>query len=539
MSLPTIGVGGKLHEHKLGRSNKCNVKFDGSIRVSNEHCVLYCKRNEQLSTTSSFISANEYDDCLEAWIEDKSANGTFITRDFIRLTKNVPRLLRHGDEVYLINPDNNKSGDGTLSDEVLMNSFIVLLFLPSASNQNGKTFPRSLSTLNLSIESGRTSTVTRLLEKGRTFEHHYDRGEVLGNGVSGVVYQCTNRTTNEKFAVKVIDKRRIGNNGGASSLDDVLKEAEMLRSLRHSNIIHLEDIFENESNIFLVMELSLGGDLFDRLFSKKYYKEDEARKVMKQILDAIAFLHSNNVAHRDLKPENILLISRDSDVDVKITDFGLAKKLGENGKLKTICGTPQYFAPEVLQRKNFELGSGFYSLEADMWSLGVMLYVLLCGQYPFNTNANITKGQYTFESPIWNKVSIEAKTLISQLLVVEASQRLTAKQALNSPWIQDNAGDTTNETNTTSSSNKESDDNPNIIALVSQYDEHQEKNNKIDTTISCNLQQELEQENNKEKPNDPINFDTDTLKNTRKQKKSDKVDIAVVRRSGRKKSKQN
>jgi serine/threonine protein kinase len=443
----------------------------------------------------------------------------------------------------LINPDNNKSGDGALSDEVLMNSFIVLLFLPSASNHNGKsTLHKSLSTLNLSIESGRTSTVTRLLEKGRTFENHYDRGELLGTGVSGVVYQCTNRTTNEKFAVKVIDKRKIGNNGGASSLDDVLKEAEMLRSLRHSNIIHLEDIFENESNIFLIMELSLGGDLFDRLFSKKYYKEDEARKVMKQILDAIAFLHSNNVAHRDLKPENILLLSRDSDVDVKITDFGLAKKLGENGKLKTICGTPQYFAPEVLQRKNFELGSGFYSLEADMWSLGVMLYVLLCGQYPFNSNTNITQGQYKFESPIWNNVSTEAKTLISQLLVVEASQRLTAKQALNSPWILENAGDTTNETNTTSGSSKETNENPNIVALVSQYDDD---NNKIDTTISCNLQQELEQENNKEKPNsnqtqtetETVNTDTLKKKNSRKQKKSDKGET-VVRRSGRKRSKQ-
>lgn len=214
--------GPRLHEHKLGRSNKCHVKFDASIRVSNEHCVLYCKRNEQTaanSVPSSFASANDYDDCLEAWIEDKSANGTFITRDFIRLTKNVPRLLRHGDEVYLINPDNNKSGDGSLSDEVLMNSFIVLLFLPSANNQNGKnTFRTSLSSLNVSIASGRTSTVTRLLEKGRTFEHHYDRADLLGTGVSGIVYKCTNRTTNEKFAVKVIDKRKIGNSGGTSTL---------------------------------------------------------------------------------------------------------------------------------------------------------------------------------------------------------------------------------------------------------------------------------------------------------------------------------
>ena len=317
----------------------------------------------------------------------------------------------------------------------------------------------------------------------------------------------------------------------------------MLRALRHSNIIHLEDIFENDANIFLVMELSLGGDLFDRLYSKKYYKEDEARRVMTQILDAIAFLHDNNVAHRDLKPENILLVSRDSDVDVKITDFGLAKKLGENGKLKTICGTPQYFAPEVLQRKNSELGSGYYSLEADMWSLGVMLYVLLCGQYPFKESSrdntlytNITNGHYSFESNIWNSVSTEAKTLISQLLVVEASQRLTAQQALNSPWILCDSVVTSDSDNTIISkiennAENKSNDNANLVASVSQYLEDIDDNNHNDTS-NFNLDQELEQENNKENPN------IDELdKNNRKQKKTRAEPVQPVRRSERKRSK--
>jgi serine/threonine protein kinase len=340
------------------------------------------------------------------------------------------------------------------------------------------------------------------------------------------------------FAVKVIDKRKIGTSSGNCNLDGVLKEAEMIRSLRHPNIIHLEDIFENDTNIFLVMELSLGGDLFDRLYSKKYYREDEARKVMKQILEAIAFLHSNNIAHRDLKPENILLTSRNSDVDIKIIDFGLAKKLGENGKLKTICGTPQYFAPEVLQQKNNELGSGYYSLEADMWSLGVMLYVLLSGQYPFisktgGENAlflNITNGQYSFDTPIWTDISNEAKILIRKLLVVEASQRLTAKEALLSNWIlgesseedinittQNNERNNENNNNNNSNDTKSSDNCNSSLAIVSQY---------VTNNDSTDIK---EQENENQQT---------TMRTRRKQAKhtEENKDSSLTRRSSRKKS---
>ena len=168
---------------------------------------------------------------------------------------------------------------------------------------------------------------------------------------------------------------------------ELLKEAELLRLIKHPDIIHLEDVFADSHYLYLVMELLSGGDLFDRLLSKGTYSEGEAMEVTHRLLNAIHFLHVNNIAHRDLKPENILLVSRRSDVEVKLTDFGLAKQINGSKKLKTYCGTPQYFAPEVYHRQHVKKRAGAgrtssgedvgYTFAADMWSLGVMLYVLL------------------------------------------------------------------------------------------------------------------------------------------------------------------
>ena len=151
-----------------------------------------------------------------------------------------------------------------------------------------------------------------------------------------------------------------------------------MRGLVHPNIIRIKDTFETDHVIFIVMELVRGGDLFDRIVEKGKYGEEAARIVMQKLLSAVQYLHENNIIHRDLKPENVLLVSPHNDTDVKLTDFGLAKKASQEG-LKTFCGTPQYFAPEVLKRKKSVSGSGRYGTSADMWSLGVVLYILLSG----------------------------------------------------------------------------------------------------------------------------------------------------------------
>lgn len=186
------------------------------------------------------------------------------------------------------------------------------------------------------------------------------------------------------------------------------------------------------------MEEMTGGELFDRIVAKAYYNEKEARDTCKILLEAVGYMHKNNVAHRDLKPENLLLVSRSDDSEVKIADFGFAKKVYEESSLVTQCGTPGYVAPEILEGLK-------YDQRADMWSVGVILYILLGGYPPFIENTQrelfrkIKKGDYEFHEEYWGTVSTEARTLIKSLLTVDPKERLTAQQALENPWIHGDA----------------------------------------------------------------------------------------------------
>lgn len=177
-----------------------------------------------------------------------------------------------------------------------------------------------------------------------------------------------------------------------------------------------------------------GGELFDRVVTKSFYNEKEARKVCKILLEAISYCHDRKVAHRDLKPENLLLRSETDDSSIKIADFGFAKVVKSPQSLKTQCGTPGYVAPEILTGTP-------YDESADMWSVGVILYILLGGYPPFIDDnqrklfRKIRKGQYEFHEEYWGPVSDDAKNLISNLLCVNPDERLTASTALQSNWI--------------------------------------------------------------------------------------------------------
>jgi serine/threonine protein kinase len=434
---------GRFNVHLIGRSPHCALQLTSSPRISNKHCILYCKQN----------IADPNNPRLEAWIEDLSANGTFINGE-TRLTKNVPRLLHHRDEIFLVNPEFKRMAKaGTkIFEDIAQNSFVVMLNLPCPVDefiQASRDYDLQLSQ-NDASQGGRmdrANTVNRLLGQKRCVYDHYEIKTLLGEGTSGAVYHGINKETGRDWAVKIVPTKNltllssvINNKGRSAELNgnELTKEAELLRSLRHPHIIHLEDIFADNKRLYLVMELSSGGDLFDRVVKKKHYPEAEAKIVMTQILEAMAYLHEKNIAHRDIKPENILLVSKSSDVDIKLTDFGLAKKVDESGKMKTFCGTPQYFAPEVLQRRHTTKGAGTYSLAADMWSIGVIMFVLLEGNYPFNESTlsqQITTAQYSFAAPVWKKVSEQAKDLIRKLLVVDPAARLTAKQALAHEWF--------------------------------------------------------------------------------------------------------
>lgn len=211
-----------------------------------------------------------------------------------------------------------------------------------------------------------------------------------------------------------------------------------MKEMKHLHIIRLYDFFKEATTYYLVMEEMTGGELFDRIVAKAYYNEKEARDTCMILIEAVGYMHKNNVAHRDLKPENLLLVSKKDDSQVKIADFGFAKKVYEENSLSTQCGTPGYVAPEILEGQK-------YDQRADMWSVGVILYILLGGYPPFIESTQrelfrkIKRGDYEFHEEYWGTVSKEARNLIKSLLTVDPKKRLTAPQALQNSWIRGDA----------------------------------------------------------------------------------------------------
>jgi len=276
-----------------------------------------------------------------------------------------------------------------------------------------------------------TETPQPSSESGMRFDELYRLKGVLGTGAFSTVREGFHKSNQDaSFAVKCINRKKLSEEDEAALLDEVA----ILKAMRHSHIIRLYDFFTEPSTYYLVMERMRGGELFDRIVAKAYYNEKEARDTCKIVLEAVGHCHKHHVAHRDLKPENLLLLSEDDDSAVKIADFGFAKRVSKPNSLTTQCGTPGYVAPEILEGTP-------YDERADMWSVGVILYILLGGYPPFIESTQrdlfrkIRKGEYEFHEEYWGTVSDEAKALISSLLQVDIPTRLTAVQALDNEWI--------------------------------------------------------------------------------------------------------
>lgn len=271
-------------------------------------------------------------------------------------------------------------------------------------------------------------------KKSKTFNSIFDRGGKLGEGAFSVVIEAKEKDSGESYAIKIVTKSKL-------SLEDevALKdEIQVLRELKHENIIRLYGVFDEPDYIYLVTERMMGGELFDRIVQKAYYNEKEARDVCKILLDALAYCHDRRVAHRDLKPENLLLVSKEDDNQLKLADFGFAKTCTEPKSLRTQCGTPGYVAPEILFGVQ-------YDTQADIWSLGVIIYILLGGYPPFidktqkNLFRKIKRGEYEFHAQYWSSVSPGAKKLITRMLTVDPDERITAQEALKDDWILGNS----------------------------------------------------------------------------------------------------
>uniref|UniRef100_A0A672HDY2 Serine/threonine-protein kinase DCLK2 n=1 Tax=Salarias fasciatus TaxID=181472 RepID=A0A672HDY2_SALFA len=258
----------------------------------------------------------------------------------------------------------------------------------------------------------------------------YKVGKVIGDGNFAVVKECVERSTGHEFALKIIDKARCC---GKEHL--IENEVAVLRRVRHPSIIELVEVDETPSQLFLVMELVKGGDLFDAITSSTKYSERDASAMVFNLAGAIKYLHRMNIVHRDIKPENLLVCEYpDGTKSLKLGDFGLATVV--EGPLYTVCGTPTYVAPEIIA----ETG---YGLKVDIWAAGVIAYILLCGFPPFRSENNvqeelfdqILRGKLEFPSPDWDAISLPAKMLISQMLQVNVDARFTAEEVLSHPWV--------------------------------------------------------------------------------------------------------
>ncbi|KAG8007938.1 MAP kinase-activated protein kinase 2 [Nibea albiflora] len=272
------------------------------------------------------------------------------------------------------------------------------------------------------------------LKKNAITDDYKVTSQVLGLGINGKVLEIFQKKTGDKYALKMLQ-----------DCAKARREVELhWRASPCANIVRIIDVYENlyqsRKCLLIVMECMDGGELFSRIQDRgdQAFTEREASDIMKSIGEAIQFLHAINIAHRDVKPENLLYSTKRPSALLKLTDFGFAKETTSHNSLATPCYTPYYVAPEVL-------GPEKYDKSCDMWSLGVIMYILLCGYPPFYSNhglaispgmkRRIRMGQYEFPNPEWSDVSEEAKQLIRTLLKTEPIERMTITEFMNHPWI--------------------------------------------------------------------------------------------------------
>lgn len=283
------------------------------------------------------------------------------------------------------------------------------------------------------------SLVTRETKPYKQYEEEYRQESVpIGSGHFAKVYLARHKTSGLPCASKVVDKTRLS----STETKNLLNEISIMRMLNHPHIVALWNVFEDESHLVLCEELCSGGELFDRIVQKKKYSELLAREVCKLMIQTMCYYHSRSVVHLDLKPENLLLVDADSDLNIKVTDWGLAQVIADGERLHRQCGTPGYTAPEVLAGD--KANPAGYGTQADIWSMGVITYILLCGYPPYNLLPNatfaeeyraVTAAPPVFEPEDWGPISREARDFVLRMIVIDPNRRWNAAKLLTHPWM--------------------------------------------------------------------------------------------------------
>ncbi|KAK5699261.1 serine/threonine protein kinase [Elasticomyces elasticus] len=378
----------KEEEYEVEKS-KNGVPAEGYILGRHPECDVQIQVPTVSNRHCLLFHENKYGDSI-AVVEDLSGNGTYVNDAIVG--RNKRRELNDGDEISVLDQAR----------------FIF-------------RYPRSRET--------------------NGFLQQYRIEGQLGKGHFATVYLATRKTDGLSFAVKKFEKR--SGPGERSKVEGLQQEIAVLMSVSHPNVLCLKDTFDEVDGVYLVLELAPEGELFNWIVMKQKLTEAETRKVFIQLFQGVKYLHERNIVHRDIKPENILLL--DKDLNVKIADFGLAKIIGEESFTTTLCGTPSYVAPEILEQGNRRR----YTRAVDVWSLGVVLYICLCGfppfsdelyspENPYTLSQQIKMGRFDYPSPYWDSVEDPALELIDRMLTVDCEKRITIDECLEHPWITGN-----------------------------------------------------------------------------------------------------
>ncbi|KAJ3446604.1 serine/threonine-protein kinase fhke-related [Anaeramoeba flamelloides] len=378
----------------IGRAGTNHLQIQDA-KISKKHCVITFRKKKKKENEEG---PEEY----TIKLTDTSVNGVYVNSQLLGTKKSIE--LKHGYEITFLKP-----------------------------RQQGRSIPKYRFFFH---DLKLVKPVRGESDLANKYEICWD----LDEGGYGKVVLATHKETQETVAIKSIPKGKFYDpkqEGWQSQKVKYVNEINVLKDLRHPNIIELKEVFDTEDELFLVMEYVDGGDLFYRISDKERYEEDEARELFKNLLETLKFLHDKGYVHRDLKPDNILLASKESDTDIKLCDFGFARLVPESGQISTKVGTINYRAPETLTQ-------GTFGKECDLWSCGVILYILVSGTMPFHNQKDIPihkqilTATFDFPEELFDETSLAVKNLIRRLIQVDIKKRITTDQALEHPWITGN-----------------------------------------------------------------------------------------------------
>lgn len=400
----------EIKEVFVGRHPDCQVKASDK-HVSTKHLRIYRDEKQRFFLEELGISC-------------------FINNQMVK--KHEHRALRHGDAIIIAEKPSAEK------------PFASLIFrAPAQRTVLAQKSSECTGTSPARAEGG--SEAVENLKQGVTEEwvkKHWDISYELGSGNFSEVRLGIEVEQGKRYAMKMVDKKRfLQFQAKRESVLNLNDEADLMMGLAHPNIVKCHTWFQTEVHLYIALELVEGGDLLHCLLDSGCFEEKQAARLFGQICDAVRYLHvEKQLVHRDLKPENVLLTNKDRETMIpKLADFGLARKNMASRDCRTFCGTPHYFAPEVITTfSSAGAKDTGYGKQVDMWSLGVILYILLSGIPPFeedNLYRQILDGKYEFDVQEWTRVTEEAKRLVKAMMMVNPRERIDIRQALDHPWL--------------------------------------------------------------------------------------------------------